>query len=98
VLFGAHVIKRGLAPILIDLLQRGVITHLASNGAATIHVLRRINPSIRIIAASGIDSRESITRDATPGGIRFLTKPYSAETLLRLLREVLDEPAASAAN
>lgn len=36
-MFGAHVIKRGLAPVLIDLLQRGVITHLASNGAATIH-------------------------------------------------------------
>jgi phosphoheptose isomerase len=35
--FGAHVIKRGLAPLLIDLVQRGVITHLASNGAATIH-------------------------------------------------------------
>ncbi len=36
-MFGAHVIKRGLAPLLIDLLKRGVITHLASNGAATIH-------------------------------------------------------------
>jgi rfaE bifunctional protein kinase chain/domain len=36
-MFGAHVIKRGLAPLVIDLLKRGVITHLASNGAATIH-------------------------------------------------------------
>ncbi|HEX9018139.1 MAG TPA: SIS domain-containing protein [Anaerolineaceae bacterium] len=36
-MIGAHVIKRGLAPLLIDLLERGVITHLASNGAATIH-------------------------------------------------------------
>lgn len=36
-MFGAHVIKRGLGPLLIDLMQRGVITHLASNGAATIH-------------------------------------------------------------
>jgi len=34
---GAHVVKRGLAPVLIDLMERGVITHLASNGAATIH-------------------------------------------------------------
>jgi phosphoheptose isomerase len=34
---GGHVIKRGLAPVVIDLLNRGVITHLASNGAATIH-------------------------------------------------------------
>jgi len=67
------------------------------DGAATIHVLRRINPSIKIIAASGIDSRATITLDGAPGGIRFLTKPYSAETLLRLLREVLDEPAPSRA-
>jgi phosphoheptose isomerase len=36
-MIGAHVVKRGLAPLLIDLMQRGVITHLASNGAATIH-------------------------------------------------------------
>ena len=34
---GAHVVKRGLAPVLIDLMERGVITHVASNGAATIH-------------------------------------------------------------
>src|SRR5512133_2618829 len=36
-MIGAHVVKRGLAPLLIDLMERGVITHLASNGAATIH-------------------------------------------------------------
>lgn len=36
-MFGGHIIKRGLAPLVIDLLNRGVITHLASNGAATIH-------------------------------------------------------------
>ncbi len=36
-MFGGHVIKRGLAPIVIELMKRGVLTHLASNGAATIH-------------------------------------------------------------
>jgi phosphoheptose isomerase len=36
-MMGGHVIKRGLAPLVIDLLKRGVVTHLASNGAATIH-------------------------------------------------------------
>lgn len=36
-MIGAHVVKRGLSPILIDLMERGVITHLASNGATTIH-------------------------------------------------------------
>lgn len=37
VMFGGHVIKTGLAPVLIDLMERGVITHLASNGSAVIH-------------------------------------------------------------
>jgi hypothetical protein len=34
---GGHVVKTGVAPLLIDLLQRGVITHIAMNGAAAIH-------------------------------------------------------------
>ncbi len=36
-LMGAHVIKVGLSPILVDLLKRGVITHVAMNSAASIH-------------------------------------------------------------
>lgn len=36
-MMGAHVIKCGLSPIIIDLMRRGVITHVASNGAVTIH-------------------------------------------------------------
>jgi hypothetical protein len=37
VMVGGHVVKTGLAPILIDLMRRGVITHLAMNGAGAIH-------------------------------------------------------------
>jgi hypothetical protein len=36
-MLGGHVVKTGLAPVLIDLARRGVITHLASNGSAVIH-------------------------------------------------------------
>jgi hypothetical protein len=36
-MLGGHVVKTGLAPILIDLMRRRVITHLASNGSAVIH-------------------------------------------------------------
>ncbi len=35
--FGAHVIKCGLSPLVIDLCKRGFITHLATNGASTVH-------------------------------------------------------------
>ncbi|MFB3923885.1 MAG: hypothetical protein ACE145_19355 [Terriglobia bacterium] len=34
---GGHVIKVGLAPILIDLMKRGYVTAIAMNGAAVIH-------------------------------------------------------------
>jgi hypothetical protein len=37
VMLGGHVVKTGLAPVLIDLMRRGVITHLAMNGSAAIH-------------------------------------------------------------
>lgn len=37
VMVGGHVVKTGLAPILIDFMCRGIITHLAMNGAAAIH-------------------------------------------------------------
>jgi len=35
--FGGHVIKVGLGPILIDLMQRGFVSGIAVNGAALIH-------------------------------------------------------------
>jgi len=36
-MLGGHVVKTGLAPLLIDLMRRGVITHIAMNGSAAIH-------------------------------------------------------------
>ncbi len=37
VMLGGHIVKTGLAPVLIDLLRRRVITHVAMNGSAAIH-------------------------------------------------------------
>jgi hypothetical protein len=36
-MMGAHVVKVGLSPIIIDLLTNGIITHVAMNSAASIH-------------------------------------------------------------
>jgi hypothetical protein len=36
-MMGAHVIKVGMSPIIVDLVRRGVITHVAMNSAAAIH-------------------------------------------------------------
>ena len=37
VMLGGHVVKTGLARLLVDLMRRGIITHLAMNGSAAIH-------------------------------------------------------------
>ena len=36
-MLGAHVVKSGLSILLIDLMQRGLVTHVAGNGAVSIH-------------------------------------------------------------
>jgi len=36
-MMGAHVVKVGLSPIIIDLVKRGIVTHVALNSAAAIH-------------------------------------------------------------
>ena len=35
--YGAHLIKNGLAPLLVKLVENGWVTHLATNGAGSIH-------------------------------------------------------------
>jgi len=36
-MLGGHIVKTGVAPLLIDLMERRVITHLAMNGSGAIH-------------------------------------------------------------
>ncbi|MGH7680344.1 MAG: hypothetical protein ACRENU_17880 [Gemmatimonadaceae bacterium] len=37
VMLGGHIVKTGLAPLLVHLIERDVITHVAMNGSAAIH-------------------------------------------------------------
>ena len=37
IMLGGHVVKTGLAPVLLDLVRRRVVTHVAMNGSAAIH-------------------------------------------------------------
>jgi len=36
-MLGGHIVKTGLAPLLVQLMERGVVTHVAMNGSAAIH-------------------------------------------------------------
>ncbi|WP_395731883.1 response regulator [Prosthecobacter sp.] len=60
------------------------------DGPATIQVLMRMNPKVRIIAASGLGVKDMVARAANAGVTHFIPKPYTAETLLEVLHSVLN--------
>jgi hypothetical protein len=76
---GAHVIKTGISPILIDLMQRGFVSALATNGAGVIHDFE--------LALSGATSEEV---DEALGPGRF----GMAEETGRLLNAAINEGVA----
>lgn len=62
--FGGHVIKTGCSPLIVDLIERGVITAAASNGSGAIHDLE--------LAETGTTSEEvaDTIRDGSFGMVR----------------------------
>jgi hypothetical protein len=62
--FGGHVVKTGCAPLVIDLIERGIVTALATNGSGAIHDLE--------LAETGATSEEvaETIRDGTFGMVR----------------------------
>jgi CheY-like chemotaxis protein len=70
-----------------------VLTDMAMpimDGAATVHALRRVNPAVKIIVASGLDANGGTTKGPTANVKYFLAKPYTAETLLRTMKKALE--------
>lgn len=59
------------------------------DGFATIQALHRIDPTTKIIAASGLAANGMVAKAAEAGVTNFLAKPFSAETLLTSLERVL---------
>jgi CheY-like chemotaxis protein len=62
------------------------------DGPATIRALLRINPAVKIIAASGLNENGSVAKVDDKRVRRFLMKPYTADTLLGAIRQTLEEP------
>jgi hypothetical protein len=76
---GAHVIKTGVAPILIDLMRRGYVSALAMNGAGIIHDFE--------IALAGATS-EDVDESLGPG--RFGMAEETGRVLNRIIRDAAD--------
>ena len=65
------------------------------DGPSTVLVLRRLNPQLRIIGASGINANGKVAKAANAGLNHFLPKPYTAETLLKSIHAILSRPSGS---
>ena len=61
------------------------------DGATLISALQRIDPHVRVIASSGINENVSRLRDSHPSVRSFLQKPYTADTLITTVHNVLLE-------
>jgi len=77
---GAHVVKTGLAPVLIDLMERGFVSAIATNGAAVIHDFE-----VALVGATSEDV------DETLGPGRF----GMAEETGRLLNAAINDGVAA---
>ena len=60
------------------------------DGAATIRALRKMDPGVRIIGASGLTANGKSVVKRGLGEKSFLHKPYAADKLLKTVRDVLD--------
>jgi PAS domain S-box-containing protein len=75
--------KKMIRAVIVDIMMP------VMDGAAAILVLQQIDPDVKIIAASGLTTKGHV---ATPPDSKvqgFLTKPYTAEKLLKALKTVL---------
>jgi two-component system, cell cycle sensor histidine kinase and response regulator CckA len=73
--------KHEIGAVLLDMMM----PHL--DGPSTIRILTRMDPKVKIVGASGLKVNDD---DVTLSSIRaFLSKPYTAEKLLRTLYSVL---------
>ncbi len=59
------------------------------DGPALIRALQKMNPNVKIIAASGLAQNEKAAEAASVGVKVFLPKPYTAERLLTSLAAIL---------
>ena len=70
-----------------------VITDMAMpkmDGLATITALKSINPNVKIIGSSGMASDGGVAKAMAAGIQHFVPKPYTAETMLLTLNDVLN--------
>jgi two-component system cell cycle sensor histidine kinase/response regulator CckA len=70
-----------------------VLTDMAMpvmDGFVTITALRAINPSVRVLASSGLATKDAHERAVAAGANAFILKPYTVDVLIRAIHDVLN--------
>jgi two-component system, cell cycle sensor histidine kinase and response regulator CckA len=73
--------------VLTDVLMPGM------TGQELVHQLRTRNPELKVVYMSGYTERAIGDTGSMPHGTGFVEKPFTVDTLMRTLREVLDARA-----
>jgi DNA-binding NarL/FixJ family response regulator len=60
------------------------------DGPTTIRTLQKINYHVKIIAVSGLDSSDKVNAAMSAGVKAFLSKPYTAQELLKTINSVVN--------
>ena len=81
-LFAAH--QKDIAVVFTDMMMPSM------DGAAMMQVLTKMDPEVRIIASSGLNANHLRAKAENPILKHFIPKPYTAETLLKMLSAVLN--------
>ena len=80
-LYAQH--KNEISVVLMDMMMPSM------DGLRSIHVLKKLNPLVKIIAVSGLTSSDKVSVAMDSGVKAFLSKPYTAQQLLKTLHSVL---------
>ena len=82
-LYAAH--KQDVKVVLTDMMMPFM------DGPATIRALQKLDPHVKIIAASGLAANEKAAEAASAGVKTFLPKPFTAEKLLTAVAKILND-------
>ncbi|HPC41929.1 MAG TPA: response regulator [Spirochaetota bacterium] len=73
----------GISAVILDLSMPGI------SGNEVLRQLREINPSVKVLIASGLAEDEEIRRITSGGSVGFIQKPYTAVELSSMLKKLL---------
>ena len=87
VMLGGHIVKTGLAPLLIELMRRRIATHIAMNGSAAIHdyEIARFGGTSEDVAAGLKDGTFGMAEETGRGMNEAFTAGMAVITIPRIM-------------